>query len=146
MSMEEVCQASDRFYTGMNRAFNGDASVMLEMEDVCSPGDDMSVMAEMGGRLTGWPAVCASWEAALEMVNGGSVNVVDLRITLLGEDAACTTGTVAASVILGATPLTFAARCTDIFRRENGVFKLVHHHLDPVPVPAPLEEALTQAS
>ena len=55
MSIDDVQQISNRFYTGMNCAINGDPSVMSELPAVCSQADDISVMSEMGGRQLGWP-------------------------------------------------------------------------------------------
>ena len=146
MSIDEVRQVSDRFYAGMNRAINGDPGAMLELPDVCSQTDDISLMSEMGGRQLGWPEVSATWEMGAQAVSGGSVEVSDRRITLLGPDGAFTTGTLTASVILGTTPLQFSARCTDVFRREGDAWKLVHHHLDLLPDPAALQDAMAQAS
>ena len=146
MSVEdEVHQASDRFYSIMNRAINGDATV-LELPDVCSQGDDMTVMSEMGGRQIGWPEILAMWEAGMSAVSSGSVETRDLRVTSLGRDAAYTTGTVNASVTIGEMPLTFSARCTDIYRRENDGWKLVHHHLDALPDAAGFQNALEAES
>src|SRR5262245_40175523 len=113
MSVDEVRQISDRFYAGMNRAINGDPGAMLELPDVCSQTDDLSLMSEMGGRQLGWPEVSATFAMGAQAVSGGSVEVNDRRITLLGPDGAFTTGTLTASVILGTTPLQFSARCTD---------------------------------
>jgi ketosteroid isomerase-like protein len=151
MSIDEVCQVSGRFYAGMSHAINGDPGAMLELHDVCSQTDDISLMSEMGGRQLGWPEVSAIWEMGAQAASGGSMQVSDLRVTdlratLLGHDGAFTTGTLSASVIIGTTPLDFSSRCTDVFRREGGTWKLVHHHLDLLPDPAAFQEAMAQAS
>ena len=144
MSVDEVRQVSDRFYSGMNRALNGDPSAMSELPEVCSQTDDISVMSEMGGRQLGWPEVSAFFAMGAQAVSSGSVEMSDLRVTLLGPDGACTSGTVTASVLLGTTPLNFSARCTDVFRREGGAWKLVHHHLDTLPDAGAFQTAMTQ--
>ncbi|HEX5502792.1 MAG TPA: nuclear transport factor 2 family protein [Thermomicrobiales bacterium] len=146
MSVDDVRQVSDRFYSGMNRAINGDPGAMSELPDVCSQTDDMTLMSEMGGRQLGWPEVRATWEMGAQAVSGGSVAVSDLRVTLLGQDGAYTTGTLTASVLIGATPLHFSARCTDVFRREGGAWKLIHHHLDMLPDAAAFQTAMAQGN
>jgi ketosteroid isomerase-like protein len=145
MSVEEVRQASDRFYAVLNRGINGEISD--EMFDIFSHADDVSAMHPMGGRQIGWPEVRASFEMAAGAVDGGSVEVSDLQITLLGEDAAYTTGTEIASATVGGTPLTVSVRCTNVFRREDGVWKIVHHHVDLLPdVAAAFQNAPGQAN
>jgi len=130
MSAEEVCQASDRFYAAMNRGINGDPSAMF---DLCSHADDVTTMHPMGGRQIGWPDVRASWEMAGGSIDGGTVEVSDLQITMLGNDGAYTTGTEIASATIGGAPVTLSVRCTNVYRREDGVWKLVHHHVDLLP-------------
>jgi ketosteroid isomerase-like protein len=144
MSVEEVRQASDRFYAALNRGINGDTS---EMFDICSHADDVTTMHPLGGRQIGWAEVRATWEMAASAIDGGSVEVNDLQITLLGDDAAYTTGTENASAIVGGTPVSFSARCTNVYRREDGVWKVVHHHVDLLPdMAVAFQSALAQAN
>ncbi len=144
MSVENVRQASDRFYAALNRGLTGDAS---EMFDICSHADDVTTMHPLGGRQSGWPEVRASWEMAVSAISGGSVEVSDLQITMLADDAAYTIGTENASATIGGTPVTFSARCTNVYRREDGVWKLVHHHVDLLPdAAAAFQQALAQAN
>lgn len=143
MSVEEVRQVSDRFYAALNRGINGDTSEML---DICSHADDVTTMHPLGGRQIGWSEVRATWEMAASAIDGGSVEVNDLQITLLGDDAAYTTGTENASAIVGGTPVSFSARCTNVYRCEDGVWKVVHHHVDLLPdMAAAFQNALAQA-
>jgi ketosteroid isomerase-like protein len=144
MSVEEVRQASDRLYAALNRGINGDTS---EMFDVCSHAADVTTMHPLGGRQIGWPEVRESWEMATGAISGGSVEVSDLQITMLADDAAYTIGTENASAIVGGTPVSFAARCTNVYRREDGAWKLVHHHVDLLPdAAAAFQQALAQSS
>ena len=145
MSVEEVRQASDRFYVVLNRGINGDISD--EMFDIFSHADDVSTMHPMGGRQIGWPEVRASWEMAAGSIDGGAVEVSDLQITMLGSDGAYTTGTEIASATVGGTPVTMSMRSTNVYRREEGVWKLVHHHVDLMPdVAAAFQNALPPAN
>jgi ketosteroid isomerase-like protein len=143
MSVEQVRQASDRFYAALNRGLTGDTS---EMFDICSHADDVTTMHPLGGRQTGWSEVRASWEMAANAVSDGSVQVSDLQVTLLGDAAAYTIGTENASATVGGTLVSFSGRCTNVYRRENGVWKVVHHHVDLLPdVAAAFQEAMAQA-
>jgi len=145
MSVEEVRQASDRLYAAMNRAINGD--IDDEMFNVFSHTDDVTAMHPMGGRQLGWPEVRASYEMAAAGVDDGSVEVSDLQIALLGEDGACVTGTEIASATVGGAPISFSLRFTNVYRREGGVWKVVHHHADLMPdLAATMEEAIARAN
>ena len=68
MSVEDVRQASDRFYAALNRGINGDTSEMFE---ICSHAADVTTMHPLGGRQTGWPEVRATWEMAAGAIDGG---------------------------------------------------------------------------
>ncbi len=143
MSADEVRQASDRFYAALNRMISGDSSAML---DVCSHASDVTAMHPLGGRQIGWPEARAIWEMAAQATNGGSVEASDLQITLLGDAAAYTTGTEIASAVVGGTSVSFSGRCTNVYRREDGVWKLVHHHVDLLPdVAAAFQAAASKA-
>jgi len=144
MSAEEVRQASDRFYMALNRMVNGDVSAMF---DACSHADDVSAMHPLGGRQLGWPEVRASWQMAADALGtSGSVEASDLQITLLGSDGAFTTGTETASATVGGNPIAFSGRCTNVYRREDGVWKMVHHQVDLLPdVAAAFQAAVGQA-
>lgn len=144
MSVDEVRQASDRFYAALNRFFSGDTAEML---DICSHGDDATTMHPLGGRQTGWPEVRSVWEMAASANTEGSVTVDDLQVTLLGNDAAYTTGTETATATFDGAPVSLSGRCTNVYRRENGSWKLVHHHVDLQPdVAAVFQAAMGQAS
>ncbi|MGA7672487.1 MAG: nuclear transport factor 2 family protein [Nitrolancea sp.] len=145
MSVEEVRKASDQFYATLNRALNG--GITDDMFDVFSQAGDVTTMHPLGGRQTGWTEVRPSWEMAANSASGGSVVVNDLQITMLGSDAAYTIGTETASASVGGTPLSFSGRCTNVYRRENGTWKLVHHHVDLMPgVAEAFQAAMSQAS
>lgn len=130
----------------MNRGING-GDLSEELFDIFSHAADVTAMHPVGGRQLGWPEVRASYKMAASTASGGSLEVSDLQITMLWEDAAFTTGTENASVNIGGTPVSMSVRCTNVFRREDGVWKLVHHHADRVPdVPATLQSAVEQAN
>ena len=132
---DEVRQASDRFYAAVGEMLNGDAAPMA---DVWAHDATVSTMHPLGGRQVGWDAVRGSWEGAAQAFEGGSVEVTDLEVADLG-DVAYTTGIEHVQATLGGTSLSFDIRATNVFRREGGEWKIVHHHTD---LDRPLQEAL----
>lgn len=143
MTVNEVRHASDLFYDALNHFITGDTN---ELFNVCSHADDVTAMHPLGGRQIGWSQVRPIWEMAASSNSGGSVKADDLQVTLLGDDAAYTIGTETVSAIVGGTPISFSGRCTNVYRREDGHWKLVHHHVDFLPdVAAAFQNAATQA-
>ncbi len=132
---DEVRRASDRFYAALDSMLNGDAGPMA---DVWSHDSTVSAMHPLGGRQVGWEAVRESWEGAAQAFQGGSLEVSDLEVSGLG-DAAYTTGIEHVNATVGGAPLRFDIRATNIYRREGGEWKMVHHHTD---ADRPLQEAL----
>ena len=132
---DEVRQASDRFYSALDSMLNGDAAPMA---DVWSHDSSVSTMHPLGGREVGWDAVRGSWEGAAQAFEGGTHEVSDLEVCVLG-DTAYTTGIEHVDATIGGKSLHFDIRATNIFRREDGEWKVVHHHTD---ADGPLQEAL----
>ena len=132
---DEVREASDRFYAALLSMLNGDAAPMA---DVWAHDAGVSTMHPLGGREVGWDAVRGSWEGAAQAFHGGGIEVSDLEVSVLG-DVAYTTGIEHVDATLGGKSLHFDIRATNIFRREDGEWKIVHHHTDLDP---PLQEAL----
>lgn len=133
---DEVRQTSERFYAAVESMLNGDASAM---SDVWSHGATASAMHPLGGRQVGWDAVRESWENAAEAFEGGSIDVSDLEVSILGAGAAYTTGVEHVQATVGGQSLSFEIRATNVYAREGGTWRIVHHHTD---LDRPLQEAL----
>ena len=67
------------------------------------------------------------------MFTAGQVTVSDQVIVPLTEEVAYTVATERGEGAIGGEAISFEHRVTNIYRREDGVWKLVHHHTDLVP-------------
>jgi len=119
---DEVRQASDRFYAALNRMGNGDAGPMME---VWSHSSDVTTMHPIGGREVGWEQVAA-------ICSGGQVTLRDPLIRVVG-DLAYQVGTEAGEGTLAGQQVSIEHRVTNVYRREAGGWKIVHHHTDLSP-------------
>jgi ketosteroid isomerase-like protein len=128
-AQDEVRQVSEQFYTALNRMANGDAGPMME---VWSHSSDVTTMHPLGGREVGWEQVRGPWEQVAAIASGGQVTLRDQLIRVVG-DVAYEVGTEAAEITLAGQLASFEERVTNIYRREAGEWKLVHHHSDTVP-------------
>ncbi|WP_412538168.1 nuclear transport factor 2 family protein [Longispora sp. K20-0274] len=127
MSVEsEVQQASNQFYAALNSLVNGDAGPMAE---VWSHADDVSTMHPLGGREEGWDGVLAAWTGASQAFSDGEVNVSDLTVHAF-DGMAYTLGVEHVDAKVGGKEVHSEFRATNIYRREDGTWKMVHHHTD----------------
>ena len=88
-------------------------------------------MHPMGGEQVGWEAVRASFEQAAGPMTDSHVELVDQR-TYAGTDLAVT-GIERGSAKLAGEPVEFEHRVTNVYRLEDGRWKMVHHHTDTSP-------------
>lgn len=127
----EVQQASDQFYAALNQMLsNGDPRPVT---GVWSRGQQGSTMHPIGGREVGRDQILAGWEQAGPAFSEGHVTVDDFVVVPLTEDVAYTICTERVEGKLGGEPMRGEWRATNIFRREDGGWKIVHHHGDVSP-------------
>lgn len=123
---DEVRAASDQFYSALDALLNGDASAMA---DVWSHEDDVTTMAEVGGREVGWDAIRESMEDVAAAMTGDTVTRSDQVVRVVG-DAAYELCTESISATVAGESVTWENRATNIYRKENGEWKMVHEHAD----------------
>ena len=127
---DEVLAASDRFYRALETLTNGDPGPMAE---IWSHAHDVTTMHAFGGKQRGWDDVWQTWQRMAGAASeGGSLRVTDQQLRVFG-DMAYTTGTEHVEVTLDGRPVRFDVRVTNVFRREAGQWKVVHHHADAAP-------------
>jgi ketosteroid isomerase-like protein len=126
-----VRQASARFYEAANEALDGNPAPMLHL---WSHADDVSYCDTRGEVQRGWQAVEAYWKkaaaanafASARLSAGGRIlHVVasgDLAYVVASEE-----------VRREGEPGVMQARATNIFRREDGEWRMAHRHADASP-------------
>ena len=121
----EVVEANARFY----RAF--EALDINEMDRVWAHGPHVKCVHPGWPLLTGWEAVRDSWDTIF-------TNTEEMRFTLsnvsaaVGEDLAWVTCTEnILSEVAGRVSVT-AILATNLFEREGGGWRMIHHHASHV--------------
>jgi ketosteroid isomerase-like protein len=127
---DEIRQASEQFYAALNRELNGDPGPMME---VWSHGSEVATMHPLGGRELGWEEVRVGWEQAGQVFSDGQISLDELVVVPLADDVAYTLGTEHGQGKLGDELVSIDWRVTNIYRREGGEWKMVHHHADVSP-------------
>ena len=128
-SEDEVRTASAQFYAALNSMMVGDAAPLAE---VWSHGADVSTMHPIGGREAGWDEVRGSFEQVAGLASGGHAEIRDQTIQVAG-DMAYEVGIEQGQATLAGEQIAIEHRVTNVYRREAGGWKIVHHHTDLSP-------------
>lgn len=132
MDQDEVRAADDQFFAALNAMFDGS---ITEMEAVWSKADDVVYMGPQPGLFhVGWKVTDQDWVKQAAMKMGGAIEV-ERRHIIVGESLAVVHHTAKAhnKDPDGNMVEAGSMRGTNVFRREDGVWKLIAHHSDPLP-------------
>jgi ketosteroid isomerase-like protein len=125
----EVSKASDQFYAALNSMANGDAGPMAS---IWSHSADVTTMHPLGGREVGWAQVAGPWGQVAHLASSGQIALTD-PLMQSSEDMAYETGVEKGQMTLVGREVSFDQRVTNVYRREGGAWKIVHHHTDESP-------------
>jgi ketosteroid isomerase-like protein len=126
---DEVREASRRFYAALNRMLHGDPASLTE---IWSHDAEVTTMHPIGGREVGWDGVRRSFEQVSTIASNGHVDLKDQRIEVVG-DLAYEIGTEQGAADFAGESVSIGQRVTNVYRREAGAWKIVHHHTDLSP-------------
>jgi len=126
---DQVRQASQQFYSALNRMANGDASLMAE---IWSHSATVTTMHPIGGLEVGWDEVEKPWQQVAQLASGGQIKLNDQLIQVSG-DMAYEVGNEEGQFELAGEDVSVNLRVTNVYRREAGGWKIVHHHTDVSP-------------
>ena len=138
---DEVRGASAKFYAGLNRMTEGDAGPLA---DIWSHGETVTTMHPIGGEQVGWDQVKESFDGVAGLASSGRVELADQQIHTGGE-LAYELGTERGQFKLAGETIAIEHRVTNIYRREGGEWKIVHHHTDISPAMLAVLERLQAA-
>jgi ketosteroid isomerase-like protein len=124
-----VRDATLNYYVALNSVLKGDVDPMSK---VWSHASDVLDMPSSGGRVSGWNAILDAYRGLTHQGITGSIVPSQVTVAVAGNLAFSTcveTGETRAS---GGYPVIHHERATNIFRLENGHWKLICHHADAV--------------
>ena len=122
-----LMEANNQFYRALNNMFMGDVQSMY---NIWSHANDVTQLGPFGDCIKGWDAVGAEWKRESQLKLGGKVECRDLLV-FPGKEMGFTVCTeVGQNMSADGKPVEVKFRATNIFRLENGEWKLVHHHTD----------------
>jgi len=106
--------------------------------------DDVTLANPWGPAATGWPAVSSTLEAAAGRFRGGHLSAFDIHSQFVSGDMAwCHEVERGQAMLGGRSELEdFVLRVTSIYRREDGRWRIVLRHADPIVVPRAADATL----
>jgi ketosteroid isomerase-like protein len=130
MSADEsaVREATVRFYNAIEAMVSGKG--LEPMQEAWHHTDRVTTGHPRGDWARGWDEVLATWKvfAGFGREGRGGSRIRDLQVNVYG-DFAYTTCIFVASPAFGGDSLA----CTNILHRMDGVWKIIHHHVDKSP-------------
>ena len=127
----------DQFLAQWDKAqqqfINGDPTLWKQL---CSHSADATILGGFGGvEPKGWASVGARYDWASSQYRKGQASMkVEYVNVVVGRDLAYTVGIERqeSAQVGDAAPTKRALRVTQVFRKEDGAWKLLHRHADPL--------------
>jgi ketosteroid isomerase-like protein len=108
--------------------------------------EDVTLANPLGPPVRGWEQVAATGERAASQVREGEIVAFDIVAKYITPELAYMVWVERTKAKVGGreeiTP--FALRVTTIFRPEDGTWKVVHRHADPITTAQPIESVIQQ--
>ena len=127
-----VLDANRAFYTALE---SRDAE---RMDALWSHGEDVACVHPGWHRLDGWEEISRSWRAIFANSRRWRVQPAEERAFVSGEIAVVLC--VEVLEVSGGSGTPARMQATNVFRREEGVWRMVHHHASAMPEPGEEEE------
>ena len=122
--------ANQSFYAALNKIFEGDVA---PMQAIWSHASDVTYMGPTGQYEIGWANVAKDWDGQASRKLGG--HVAPVQTNMIISDAIAVVSTIEQGENTNAAGKTerLSLRATNVFRREQGAWKMIAHHTDPLP-------------
>ena len=142
-AVDDVDQLIEQFHLASNEFLKGNPKPTQEL---FSHREDVTLANPFGPPVRGWEQVAKVSEHAASQVRDGefvSAEIIEKNVT--PELAYVVEIEQAKAKIGGSEDITpFALRVTMIFRPEEGTWKIVHRHADPITTAQPAESVIQE--
>ena len=127
---KEVLAANDQFYAALNTLFTGE---LAPMNAIWSHANDVTYMSPVGGFQVGWDAVRKDWETQAALKLGGKLVASEMQVTAGRDIAAVSDIEKGENLNVKGEIQKVSIRATNIFRKEDGQWKMIGHNVDLLP-------------
>ena len=138
---QKLAQAIELSRAGVRAVLNGDHQPIMALYSLA---DDVTIGNPFGPFALGREATARTIAGAAARYDDGEIVGVDRIALHESDDLACVVEVERFRVKVGGSPepAPVALRVTTLFRREDGDWKIVHRHADPITTPQPTESIL----
>ena len=142
-SVEDLDQVIERFQRALNEFLKGNPEPNKEM---FSHQQDVSLANPFGPPARGWEQVAATMEHAASNLRDGEIVAFENIAKYVTPELAYTVWLERQQAkVSGREDITpFALRVTMIYRPEEGTWKVVHRHADPITTPQSAESVIQE--
>ena len=142
-SVEDLDQVIERFQRALNEFLKGNPEPSKEM---FSHREDVSLANPFGPPARGWEQVAATMERAASNLRDGEIVAFENIAKYVTPELAYTVWLERQQAKVSAREdiTAFALRVTMIYRPEEGTWKVVHRHADPITTPQPAESVIQE--
>ena len=142
-SVEDLDHVIERFQRALNEFLKGNPEPNKEM---FSHQQDVSLANPFGPPARGWEQVAATMERAASNLKDGEIVAFENIAKYVTPELAYTVWLERQQAkVSGREDITpFALRVTMIYRPEEGPWKVVHRHADPITTPQPAESVIQE--
>ena len=140
---DDLDQVLEQFHLAQGELLRGNAEPALKL---VSHQDDVTLANPLGPPVRGWEQVAKASEHAASQVRDGEITSVETVAKHVTAELAYVVQIERAKAKIGGSEelAPIALRTTMIFRPEDGTWKIVHRHADPITTPQPAESVLEE--
>lgn len=138
MSDSDFDQMVEQYHAALDEVVRGNPAAMKEL---LSRRDDVTLANPIGPPVRGWSEVEKTMDRAISQLREGEPNQFEIISTHAGTDLAYVVEIERSRMKVGESDQmsSVSLRVTTIFRREDGLWKVVHRHADPISTSQPIE-------
>ena len=143
MKTNDLDSAIEQSHAALGAILKGDPSVY---QALYSDAEDVTLGNPFGPYVRGRQKVEATLAGAASNYRDGEVTGVELIANYVSDDLACIVEVERGRAKVGGSKefVQVALRLTSVFRLEQGAWKLVHRHADPITAPRPAASVVSK--
>jgi ketosteroid isomerase-like protein len=142
-AVDDADELIERYHLALGELVNGNPEPLKE---VFSHRDDVSLANPFGPPVRGWDEAARTMERAATNYRDGEIVSFENVANYVTSELVCVVEMERYRARVGGgediSPVTL--RVTSIFRPEDGTWKVVHRHADPIITPQPAESVIQE--
>jgi ketosteroid isomerase-like protein len=142
-AVDYVDELIERYQQALRELVNGNPEPLKE---IVSHRDDVSLANPFGPAVRGWDESARAMEGSASNYRDGEIVGFENVAKYVTSELACIVEMERYRAKVGGgedfSPVTL--RVTSIFRPEDGTWKIVHRHADPITTPQPAESVIQE--